>query len=70
MVKFGRFYFEKKWLCQETFRGVLHKKWLEIDRRATNKVYSLDRWNGCIAFLSGWGVNMNGEYKKKKKGFS
>ena len=34
-------------------------------------MYSLDRWNSSIAllrsFLRGWGVNLNGEYKRKKK---
>lgn len=50
-VKNMRFFFEKKWLCQENFRDLLKNKWFEINRNASNNIYSLGKWNGCIASL-------------------
>lgn len=70
MIKTSRFYFKRKWMGHESFKGLLHHKWLEFVSKANDKVYSLDKWTSCVAmlrsFLRGWGANLNGEYKRKK----
>jgi hypothetical protein len=42
-----------------------------IKNRSLDDAYSLDVWHGGLAalrqFLKGWGANLRGEYRRKKK---
>jgi hypothetical protein len=66
-----QFFFERQWTKMEGFQDTIKEKWQMIRNRSPNNAYSLDVWHGGLAalrqILKGWGANLRGEYKRKKK---
>jgi hypothetical protein len=65
------FFFERQWTKAEGFQDTINEKWKMIKNRSLDDAYSLDVWHGGLAalrqFLKGWGANLRGEYRRKKK---
>jgi hypothetical protein len=66
-----QFFLEKQWFKLEGFIETVADKWRQNRGRCPARAYSMDKWHGGVAtlrnFLKGWGRNIRGEYKRKKK---
>jgi hypothetical protein len=71
IAKSRYFFFEKQWTQEMGFGEMIKEKWGAFKLKCPDNAYYLDVWHGGIAnlgkFLRGWGANIRGEYKKKRK---
>jgi mannosylglycoprotein endo-beta-mannosidase len=55
----------------EGFIKTVEDKWRQNRDRCPARAYSMDKWHGGVAtlrnFLKGWGRNVRGEYRRRKK---